>query len=286
MNRVTIGASTTLDGVGLFLGTPSSVHLRPAPAGTGILIRKDGAAARATVHHVGDTPRARHTSIDLAPGKRVMTIEHLMSAIASLGITDIDIDVEGDEIPIGDGSCAFILEALAGTGLVTLDDTLEPIVPLEPMRVEDEAGARIDITPADRPEYVYALSYLEQSHLIPDQTATWAGDAASFAREIAPARTFCLEAEAIAMRAQGLFAHLTPRDMLVIGDHGPIDNAYRFPDEPARHKLLDLIGDLALAGAPIQARIVATRAGHALNHQAARALATLGENRTNRSVTT
>lgn len=274
MNRVTIGAGAELEGMGLFTSAPSTVRLRPAPAGTGIAFRRDGAVAVANVHHLATDPDARNTSIQLDADKRIMTIEHLMSAITSLGITDVDIEVEGPEIPIGDGSSAFILDVISGAGLSTLNDTIDPIVPSEPLHVEDAGGASIKVTPADRAHYTYELSYPPHPHLV-DQSAHWDATALTYATEIAPARTFCLEAEALAMRARGLFEHLTPRDMLVIGDQGPINNAYRFPDEPARHKLLDLIGDLALAGAPLRARVVATRAGHALNHQMARLLAGL-----------
>ena len=153
-----------------------------------------------------------------------------------------------------------------------LDAPIEPITPSRPLRVESEdAGASITIEPSDTPSYTYTLDYGPDSPIAP-ATAHWAGDPDRFEHEIAPARTFCLEREAQAMRQLGLFEHLSPQDMLVFGPRGPIDNTLRFPDEPARHKLLDLIGDLALAGRPIRAKITAVRSGHALNHAAARAL--------------
>jgi UDP-3-O-acyl-N-acetylglucosamine deacetylase len=123
--------------------------------------------------------------------------------------------------------------------------------------------------------YTYELDYGPPTpgvFALGQQRATWDGSATQYASEVAPARTYCLEQEAMVMRSMGLFAHLTPREMLVLGTSGPIDNALRFDDEPARHKLLDLIGDLALIGAPLQADVVATRSGHALAHEAARAV--------------
>jgi UDP-3-O-acyl-N-acetylglucosamine deacetylase len=126
--------------------------------------------------------------------------------------------------------------------------------------------------------YRYELDYGAGAPIVA-QAAEWdsgEGDSAeTYAREVAPARTFCLESEARAMQAAGLFKGLSPRDLLVIGERGPIENQYRFENEPARHKLLDLIGDLALAGRPLVGEVVATRAGHALNHEMAVALARL-----------
>src|SRR5690606_8732256 len=118
----------------------------------------------------------------------------------------------------------------------------------------------------------YELDYGPGGPMLP-QAAVWDGTAAMYTREIAPARTFCTDREAEAMRRAGLFANLSPREMLVIGPDGPIENTCRFENEPARHKLLDVIGDLSLVGRPIQADIVARRSGHALNHELARLLA-------------
>lgn len=273
MNRITLAEPVTLEGSGLFTGALSRLHLHPAPAGTGILFQRDGASGVADVRRLIDDGSARNSSIELAAGTRIMTIEHLMSALTGLGITDVDITADGPEVPIGDGSSAFMVDAFRAAGLVALDETIEPIAPTQTLRVDGVDGASIVITPSDSIEYTYVLAYPHHADHIPDQDAAWPGDASSYADDVAPARTFCLEYEAVAMRAAGLFTHLTPRDMLVIGRAGPIDNTYRFANEPARHKLLDLIGDLALAGAPLLARVVSTRAGHALNHRMARLLA-------------
>src|SRR5204863_9097590 len=138
---------------------------------------------------------------------------------------------------------------------------------------------RIIARPRSAPgfSYTYELDY-GPGALIPSQSATWPKSAApgdtpadraaiytEYARQVAPSRTFCLKAEAEEMRSPGLFKDFSPRDLLVIGDAGPIENAYRFENEPARPKLLEPICDLAILGRPIQADITATRAGHALN---------------------
>jgi UDP-3-O-acyl-N-acetylglucosamine deacetylase len=132
-------------------------------------------------------------------------------------------------------------------------------------------AAEIVARPGAGRRYRYELDYGARAVLGP-QAAEVSLDAGDYEREVAPARTFCLEEEARAMRAGGLFGHVTSGEMLVMGAGGPIGNTLRFENEPARHKLLDLIGDLALVGRPIEGEIVSVRGGHALNHAMARKL--------------
>lgn len=275
-------------GVGLFTGKHASVRIERAAPGTGMQFRRTDLPGKPTiaatianlsrraVHPAFARLPARCTSLELPDSDRigVATVEHILSALVGLGITDALIDVEGEEIPIGDGSAALIVEAILASDITNHLAPVEPIIVNRPISVSDSSGARIDAEPSDRPRYTYHLDYGPASPITP-QSASWAGDADDYATNIAPARTFCLEEEARAMQALGLFKALTPRDMLVFGVRGPIDNTLRFPNEPARHKLLDLIGDLALAGRPIQGRITATRSGHALNHEMALLLAGL-----------
>lgn len=275
--RVTLRTTAAIDGVGLF--SAASVRCRIGPGDDGIrIVRTDLAGApgaRADVRHAlgGDTQR--NTTIEVAPGANVATVEHLLSALAGLGITDATIEVDGPEIPIGDGSASFIVGAIDRAGTASTPGENEPIVVRDPIRVEGDDGSYVEASPAKTASYEYHLRYPGRESIIPNQAAAWDGDADAYRREVAPARTFCLEEEARAMRAAGMFEHLSTSEMLVLGEDGPIDNALRFDDEPARHKLLDLIGDLALAGRPIRARVVAHRAGHALNREMARRLASL-----------
>ena len=212
----------------------------------------------------------RNTGLE-RDGVVVHTVEHILAALAGLGITDAAAVIEGDEVPIGDGSSLLFAEPILDAGVRRLGgEPAEPIRVREMIRVE-RGDASITIEPCDRVELVYRLDYGAGSPIPPGEAA-WDGTPDTFARTIAPARTFCLQAEAEAMHAMGLFEHLTPRDMLVFGADGPIENELRFPDEPTRHKLLDLIGDLALAGRPILGRVVAEKSGHALTHEAVRRL--------------
>lgn len=219
-------------------------------------------------------PRCTTIAAPGDPDASVATIEHVMSALAGLGVTDAIIEIDGPEMPIFDGSAMPFVIQINAVGLKELDATIDPIIIREPIRVES-GDAWIEASPADKDtisdsktplacSYTYDLDYGPNPAIQP-QSATWT-TTDDYARTVAPARTFSLEHEARAMHDAGLFKHLSTRDLLVLGPLGPIDNALRFDNEPARHKLLDLIGDLALAGRPIVGQIRAHKAGHALNH--------------------
>jgi UDP-3-O-acyl-N-acetylglucosamine deacetylase len=281
--RKTLAAPVRVDGAGLFTGGAASVTIEPAEHG-GIVFVRAGTTFPATIASLSG--RAAHPAFAQMPARNttlgaptsesadapvVHTVEHLMGALAGLGITDAIVRADSDELPIGDGSAGLFLGPILDAGVRTIAGaTIEPIRPVTTIRVERD-GASITIEPGDRIEYVYRLDYGPGAP-IPGGEVSWDGDADVFARTIAPARTFCLESEARAMHALGLFTHLTPADMLVFGPDGPIENTLHSPDEPARHKLLDLIGDLALAGRPILGRVIADRSGHALTHEAVQRL--------------
>ncbi len=267
----------TFSGVGLFSARPSTVSIRLV--GPGIMLVQSASgrdveipAAITNVRPARGPLGGRSTNLE-AGGARVSTVEHLLSALAGLGIWKARARVSDEEVPIGDGSAIPFVGAI---------ESLRPARDAEPVRlrgvvrVEDAANdAWIEARPAagPHPRYRFELSYPAGSG-IPDQAFEWNGSRETYIREIAPARTYCLESEAIAMRGAGLFRHLTPRDMLVIAPSGdPIDNTFRFPDEPVRHKLLDLIGDLALLGGPLIADVVAHKSSHALTHELCRRIA-------------
>lgn len=284
MQRITPAQPAALEGIGLFSARASRITIHPATTPVGIVFEIDGHSIPAHIDALSERPphpafahlKPRCTTLS-DEHRSVATVEHILSALAGLGITDARIQIEGDtphtEIPILDGSAQPFARAVLSAGQRTLEDPIEPLRVREPIRVES-GDASILIEPSDTPNYIPSYTYNIDYPGTPigKASARWSGDPQQYARSVAPARTFCLEHEAQQMHATGLFTHLTPRDMLVIDDKGPIDNDYRLPDECARHKLLDLIGDLALVGAPLCAKITATRSGHALAHQAARAI--------------
>jgi UDP-3-O-[3-hydroxymyristoyl] N-acetylglucosamine deacetylase / 3-hydroxyacyl-[acyl-carrier-protein] dehydratase len=269
----TLAQAVTVEGVGLFTAQPVKVRVGPADADEGVtFIRSDLPGAptiRATLDSVIEAPR--HTVLE-AGDARVETVEHCLAALAGLGIDNARVEVNGPELPIGDGSAAVFAEPIAGVGAVEQDAARDPLVIEAPITVRD-GEATLTALPADldAPEFMYFLDYGEDSPIGRQHHALHL-DPAAFMAEIAPARTFSTADEARQMRALGLFQHVEPRDMLVIGQSGPIDNELLFHNEPVRHKLLDLIGDLALVGRPVLGRIVAYRSGHALNHKLGRAL--------------
>ena len=281
MNRRTLAAPARVAGTGLFTAAPAILTIEPAPAGSGLLLLAPGWPDPCPASIAHQQPAHPHPAFAAIPPRctaiapeghpPVFTVEHALAALAGLGVTDALLRLNAHELPIDDGSALAFVQALRAAGLRDLPGTLEPLHPTRAITVED-AGASITIEPADAPHYEYHLDFAGRAPIAP-HTASWDADPDDFARRIAPARTFSFAREVHQMRGLGLFAGFTAADLLVIDDAGtPIDNAWRSPDEPALHKLLDLIGDLALAGAPICARITARRSGHALNHAAARAL--------------
>lgn len=291
-------AARPIEGLGLFTGAPTRVTMRPiGDAGvgaSGILFRRTDLGGTPTVQAtIGNVVSEQRRTVLQARGPdgallpvRVETVEHILSALAGLGVTDALIDIDGPEIPIGDGSALAFAEAVRAAGVVPASGTSAgPLRITRPLTV-GEKGAQVEILPADEHssqavegcEYVYRLDYGPASPIAAHDASFFVptgGDATTYIPHLAPARTFSTLDEAKALRQMGLFTQFTPRDLLVIGPDGPVDNTLRFSDEPARHKVLDMVGDLSLCGRPIIGRIIATRSGHALNHEAARSLAAL-----------
>jgi UDP-3-O-[3-hydroxymyristoyl] N-acetylglucosamine deacetylase/3-hydroxyacyl-[acyl-carrier-protein] dehydratase len=164
-------------------------------------------------------------------------------------------------------------EQLQRAGTVAQDLPRKFINITEPICLQD-GEAMIAAFPSNQKglHIVYDLDYGESTSRIARQTQGWDSESGSYITDIAPARTFSLEEEAQALQSQGMCTHLTPSDILVIGKKGPIDNSYRFDNEPVRHKILDIVGDLYLAGGFIQGRIVASRSGHSLNRRLCKAI--------------
>jgi UDP-3-O-[3-hydroxymyristoyl] N-acetylglucosamine deacetylase len=297
-------------GLGLFSGRAASVRvIPPAPGSSGLLVRRisfdEVAASPATFAHLtddtswsslpptlpqGTTPQRliRNTRLSVGHGpaaSTVATIEHLLAAIAGLGIAHAIIEIEGTEVPILDGSSADFAQALVEASRPA-GPSPRPARLSRPIRVDDPAsGASIIATPIEDDEHPAATYHVVYdgplAAALPEhfarQSATWTADPdgpANFAREVAPARTFSFEHEARAAQSLGMFRGFTASDLLVLRNDGtPVQGTLRFPNEPARHKLLDLIGDLALLGRPLRAHVTATRAGHALTHELVRAIA-------------
>ena len=203
----------------------------------------------------------------------VETVEHCMAALAGLGVDNATVKVSGGqvgELPGGDGSSRNFVETIKRAGVVEQDAQVEPLIVRKPVQITMDGATLAALPgPTDRLEVIYDF---EAPAPVGRQTVSFRLGDDDFISQLAPARTFVFEEEAREMRARGLGKHLSPKDLLVISRDGPIDNAFRFADECARHKVLDLIGDLFLIGRPIRGRIVAYKSGHRLNHALVRRL--------------
>lgn len=272
----TIAHDVELEGRGLFTGEPVVLRVRPAPPHSGIwFVRTDQSPPiriAARVENV--SKRARRTSLKNGT-VAIETVEHCLSACAGLGIDNLHIELNANELPGVDGSCLPFVERLQQAGIVEQSADRASFVIREMVRVVEDDSELLAL-PALDPlsevlEIAYELDY-GPGNPIGRQTFGVSITPENFVRHIAPARTFLLAAEAEQLRAAGMGAHLSYQDVVVFGDSGPIDNTLRFPDECVRHKVLDLVGDLSLFGRPIVGRVLARKSGHALNHALVRAL--------------
>lgn len=267
--RLTLASpSRVLEGVGLHSGADASVCLHPAPAGAGLTFRdrRSGQEIPARAANVTDTSRCTRLGLN---GREVQTVEHVLSALAGVGVDDAVIETEGGEMPAGDGSAAPFVALIQGAGLRQQQGVVHPLTLTQPIIVS-AGGAALVALPAERFTLAVVLDYPRHPYL---GTLAAAFDAAQddYAAEIAPARTFGFLAEIEALRVQGLGLGASRENAVVLGEDR-YETPLRFANELARHKLLDLIGDLALLGRPLLAQVIAIKPSHALNTRLAQTL--------------
>ena len=269
----TIAQEAKLAGRGMFGGAEAKVRFAPADVDTGIVfVRTDldePVKIEATVRNVAE--RSRRTAIKKGQIS-IETIEHCMSAINALEIDNIFIEVDAPEMPGFDGSSSEYFKALKKCGFVEQSKPRKEFAISQEISIR-ESGASIYALPneGESLEITYDMDYTKHTG-IGRQMLSCTLNTEYFETNLAPARTFLLEAEAKQFQSHGIGTHLSPRDILVISSDGPIKNSFRFPDECVRHKIVDLIGDIALVGRRITGRIVAYKSGHNLNQLLARKL--------------
>ena len=261
----TIARPVSLSGAGIHTGNKVNITFKPAQASCGItFIRTDIPGVpriQANVQSFLAAKFSRRSSIGNNQAE-VQTIEHLMASLSSLGIDNIDVEIDNNELPGLDGSAIKFVEALEKAGIIEQEQEKYIHLIKQAICVE-EAGSSITIVPAKEFKISYTLDY--DHPLLEAQFLEISVNAESFKTEIAPARTFCLESEASELRNQGLGLGANYENTLVVGKAGVIKNSLRFKDEFVRHKILDLIGDLCLAGCPIRGHVIALKSGHSLN---------------------
>jgi UDP-3-O-acyl N-acetylglucosamine deacetylase len=243
-----------------------SLRFLPAPPDSGaVFVRADLAGRPILPAHVSRViGTARRTT--LGGGKAEVTlVEHVLAALAGLRIDNCVIELDGPEPPGLDGSAGAFVRALLAAGPKMQDATRSAWSVEEPVTVRS-GSACLTLHPPEGPGLLltYFLDYGPTSPIV-EQLHTLHLSPGSFARQLSTCRTFVLEEEAAMLRQQGYGAHLSPKDLLVFGPRGPMGNKLRFANEPARHKVLDMVGDLSLLGADLCGHVVAYRSGHPLN---------------------
>jgi UDP-3-O-[3-hydroxymyristoyl] N-acetylglucosamine deacetylase len=269
----TIGKPAAVEGIGFVTGKYVHLRFRPASANTGVVFIRTDLGAHACIQARVDnvTGTARRTTLGQQP-VFVSLVEHVLAALSGLRIDNCLVELDAPEPPGLDGSAQGFVKALHQAGAVTQSER-RSIWSVDRPVLHRSKDAAIALHPTDVPELriSYLLDYGLESP-IPWQVSTVVITPASFAAEVAVCRTFLTEDEAVALRNQGLGSRTTVTDLLVFGRRGPIDNKLRFGNEPARHKILDILGDLSLIGCDLQGHIVAYRSGHPHNVELVRQL--------------
>lgn len=269
----TIAGPATVAGFGYWSGRDVRLEFRPAPADSGIVfVRADLPGCPrvpASIDHRCETPR--RTSLQRGSA-RVEMVEHVLAALAGLGIDNCEVWSDQPEMPGGDGSALPFVQVLEEAGIVELEAPRAGRVVQQTVRL-GTPDSWIEARPVRSfgTHLRYELDYGPQSPIVRQTHEAWLSPDV-FRRELAPCRTFVLREEAEWLLRQGFGTRARPRDLLVFGPHGPIENSLRFPNECARHKVLDMVGDLALAQAQWIGEFRAYRSGHRLNAELVRRL--------------
>ncbi|MES2522205.1 MAG: bifunctional UDP-3-O-[3-hydroxymyristoyl] N-acetylglucosamine deacetylase/3-hydroxyacyl-ACP dehydratase [Gemmatimonadota bacterium] len=258
--RCTIAADAVVEGIGLHLGQPCRLVFRPAKTGNGITFRRsDQPGAK-------DVPAKVSVAVDaerrtqLGSGADALhTVEHVLAAVGALGIDDLSIEMDGPEPPIMDGSAEPFLAALLGAGLTSNGGRPEWLVLRKTIRIEDGESV-YEARPCNRLSLDISIDFPHP--LIGHQQGSYTVGAESFARDLAGARTFGFVHEVEGLRAKGLIQGASTANAVVLDAEGVVDNSLRWPDEFVRHKALDCVGDLVLAGARVRAHIIAHKPSH------------------------
>lgn len=252
-------------GKGVHSGRACSVEICPAAPGTGIRFQRTDLPGAPIVPATYDFLAAeeldRRTTLK-TPDASAHTIEHVLSALAGCGIDDALVKLDGPEPPIMDGSSLEFVRGITDANIITSDIPAEPIVIDRPLSFLYEQ-AEISVIPS--PDFQVSFFYNSDHPNLQEQSYTTVINPEIYRTQIAPARTFCFFEEIEALYKAGLIKGASLACAVVIGRKGIINDSLRFPDEPVRHKILDLIGDIALLGRPIQGHILAWRAGHKVN---------------------
>jgi len=265
----TLQRSITVEGRGLHSNAPCLVTIHPSDQPTGLRFRHapSGVEIRALAGRVGDLSLATTLEQD---GVRFATVEHLLSALVGLGVDHALIEVSGQELPILDGSASPWVDAILAVGLCDLPGAARRSLRiLKPVEVrQGDKWIKVEPYPGLRLRYTIEFDHPAIGRQSRELTLT----PEKYRRELASARTFCMERDIEFMRSRGLALGGSLENAVVFGAQGPLNENLRYQDEAVRHKMLDLVGDLALLGAPLQGLVSAFAAGHAMHVALAKAI--------------
>lgn len=261
----TIKNSIACSGIGLHSGRQVRLELRPAPADNGIVFVRTDLGSVEIAAIASNTAATSYATTLEQNGASVRTVEHLLAALAGLGIGNVFVHLDADEVPIVDGSAGPFIRMIAEAG-IQVQDKVQPLLKVtRPVLVRD-GSKQLAIWPADSTSISYFIDF--DHPLLKEQCLSYQYSEENFIREVADARTFGFLSEVQALQAMGLAKGGSLENAVVLGAEAVLNReGLRFHDEFVRHKIQDIIGDLALVGMPVIGHIVAHKSGHSLNAQ-------------------
>jgi len=270
VSRNTIASPVSVEGVGLHLGVACHLTFVPSASGSGIVFKRTDLPNQPLIRAHVDTAvlTDRRTQLGNDPIS-VHTVEHVLAAVGALELDDLMIELSGPEPPIVDGSAQAFLDALKSAGIARQSGSVQYLELREPVRFTD-GDAEYEAFPADALDLDVTIDFPHKA--IGRQHGKYRISPDGFARELAGARTFGFVHEVEALRARGLIRGASTKNAVVLDDAGVVDTTLRWPDEFVRHKALDCVGDLTLAGARVHARVVTRKPSHRGTVQLVRAM--------------
>ncbi|MFQ5654835.1 MAG: UDP-3-O-acyl-N-acetylglucosamine deacetylase [Planctomycetota bacterium] len=273
-DQKTLASIIEIEGVGLHSGAHTRLLLKPAPPESGVHFIRTDLAPPIRIPVALESRRDHPRRTTLAIGDvEVQTVEHLLAVLNVLGIQNLDIEIDGVEVPGMDGSAIEFLDAIESAGVVSQQCRGRTLSVRDAVAVQADDASIVALAGDEGLRVTYTLHYDSEPGVT--QYCSMLVDEAIFRREIAPARTFVLESEVKELQSRGLGLGANSKNTLVYGSEGIIDNDLRYPDEFVRHKILDLLGDLYHLRCRMSGHIIAHRSGHYLNVELAQKLASI-----------
>jgi len=259
----TIKDAIQCEGIGLHTGKKVRMSLKPAPADTGVIFRRMDLGGTEIKAVAANTAATSYATTLCENGASVKTVEHLLATLAGLGIDNVSVEIDAEEVPVMDGSAAPFVRLIADAGVLT-QETPRPVLKVTKPIFVREGNKHIAIWPSEKSTISYFIDF--NHPMLKEQSFHFPVSEEGFLREIADARTFGFMSDVQALWANGLAMGGSMDNAVILGEKTVLNKeGLRYKDEFVRHKILDLIGDLSLAGMPILGHVIAHKSGHGLN---------------------